>query len=59
MFNLWGDLQPNEAPKVYRMQRLTFGVNASPFLSIATVHAHVKKYKEMSPNAVEDILQNI
>ena len=59
MFILWRDLQPNEAPKVYRMQRLTFGVNARPFLAIATVHAHVKKYKEMTPNAVEEILQNI
>ena len=56
---LWRDLQPNEAPKVYRMQRLTFGVNASPFLAIATVHAHVNKYKEMSPYAVEEILQNM
>ncbi|XP_068756583.1 uncharacterized protein [Montipora capricornis] len=56
---LWRDLQPNEAPKVYRMQRLTFGVNASPFLAIATVHAHVSKYKEMSPYAVEEILQNM
>ncbi|XP_068684143.1 uncharacterized protein [Montipora foliosa] len=56
---LWRDLQPNEAPKVCRMQRLTFGVNASPFLAIATVHAHVNKYKEMSPYAVEEILQNM
>ena len=56
---LWRDLQPNEAPKVYRMQRLTFGVNASPFLAIAAVHAHVNKYKEMSPYAVEEILQNM
>ena len=36
------------------MQRLTFGVNA-----IATVHAHVNKYKEMSPYAVEKSLQNM
>ncbi|XP_068728870.1 uncharacterized protein [Montipora capricornis] len=56
---LWRDLQPHETPKVYRMQRLTFGVNASPFLAIATVHAHVNKYKEMSPYAVEEILQNM
>ncbi|XP_068684166.1 uncharacterized protein [Montipora capricornis] len=56
---LWRDLQPNEAPKVYRMQRLTFGVNASPFLAMATVHDHVNKYKEMSPYAVEEILQNM
>ena len=31
--------------------------NASPSLATATVHAHVNKYKEMSPYAVE-VLQN-
>ena len=56
---LWRELQPNEVTKVYRMQRLTFGVNASPFLAIATVQTHVNKYKEISPYAVEEILQNI
>ena len=40
---LWRELQPNEAPKVYRMQRLNFGVNASTFLAIATFHTHVNK----------------
>ena len=56
---LWRDLQFNETPKVYRMQRLTFGVNSSPFLAISTVHAHAKKYAELFPNAVQEILQNM
>ena len=38
----WRDFQINEPPKVYTMQRLTFGVNFSPFLAIATVHNHAK-----------------
>ena len=49
----------------FTAQRSTKGVqnaeidfNASPFLAIATVHAHVNKYKEISPYAVEEILQN-
>ena len=41
------------------MQRLTFGVNSSPFLAISTVHAHAKKYAELFPNAVQEILQNM
>ena len=45
---LWRDLQFNETPKVYRMQRLTFGVNSSPFLAISTVHSHVKKTQNFS-----------
>ena len=56
---LWRDLQFNETPKVYRMQRLTFGVNSSPFLAISTVHAHAKKYAELFPNAVQETLQNM
>ena len=56
---LWRDLKFNETPKVYRMQRLTFGVNSSPFLAISTVHAHAKKYAELFPNAVQEILQNM
>ena len=48
---LWRDLKTDEAPKVYKMLRLTFGVNSSPFLAIATVNAHVNKYAETFPDA--------
>ena len=51
--------QINEPPKVYRMQRLIFGVNSSPFLAIATVHNHAKKYAETFPDAAREILQNM
>ena len=56
---LWRDLRSDETPKVYRMQRLTFGVNSSPFLAIATVHAHVKRYAETFSCAVREILDNM
>ena len=56
---LWRDLRTDEEPKAYRMLRLTFGVNSSPFLAIATVHAHAKRYEETFPNAVREILQNM
>ena len=36
---LWRDLKTKEAPKAYRMLRLTFGVNSSPFLAITTPNA--------------------
>ena len=55
---LWRDLKTDEAPKVYRMLRLTFGVNSSPFLAIATVNAHVNKYAETFPDAAREILKN-
>ena len=56
---LWRDLKSEEAPKVYRMLRLTFGVNCSPFLAIATVNAHVNKYVETFPDATREILHNM
>ena len=34
---LWGDLQPNEAPKVYRMQRLTLTQVLSLLLQQSTL----------------------
>ena len=55
----WRDLQFNETPKVYIIQRLTSGVNSSPFLAVSTVHGHAKKYTELFPNAVQEILQNM
>ena len=55
---LWRDLKTDEAPKVYRMLRLTFGVNSSPFLAIATMNAHVNKYAETFPDATREILNN-
>ena len=56
---LWRDLKTEEAPKVYRMLRLTFGVNSSPFLAIATVNAHVNKYADTFPDATREILHNM
>ena len=55
---LWRDMKTEEAPKVYRMLRLTFGVNSSPFLAIATVNAYVNKYAETFPDATK-ILHNM
>ena len=56
---LWRDMKTEEAPKVYRMLRLTFGVNSSPFLAIATVNAHVNKYADTFPDATRELLHNM
>ena len=56
---LWRDLKSDEEPRTYRMTRLTFGVNCSPFLAIATVHSHAKKYTDSFPKAVNEILENM
>ena len=46
-------------PKSTECEDLTFGVNSSPFLAIATVHADVKRYAETFPCAVREILDNM
>ena len=56
---LWRDLRTDEVPEVYRVQRLTFGINSSPFPAITSVHAHANKYAETFPNAVREILYNM
>jgi len=56
---LWRDLKTEEAPKLYRMQRLTFAVSSSPFLAIATVTSDISKYAETFPDATREILHNM
>ena len=56
---LWRDLKSDDPPRVYRLQRLAFGVNCSPFLAIATVQSHTKKCKEQFPDASKEVLSNM
>ena len=56
---LWRDLKSDDPPRVYRLQRLAFGVNCSPFLAIATVQSHAKKCNEQFPDASKAVLSNM
>ena len=56
---LWRDQKSDDPPQVYRLQRLAFGVNCSPFLAIATVQSHAKKCKEQFPDASKEVLSNM
>ena len=56
---LWRDLKSDEPPKVYKLQRLAFGVNCSPFLAIATVQSHAKKCSKDFPDASREVLSNM
>ena len=55
----WRDLKTDEAPKVYRMLRLTFGVNPSLFLAIVTVPAHLHTYAETFPTTAREFLHTM
>ena len=56
---LWRDLKRDDPPRVYRLLRLAFGVNCSPFLPITTVQSHAKKCKEQFPDASREVLSNM
>ena len=56
---VWRDLRSDDSPRVYRLQRLAFGVNCSPFLAIATVQHHAKECKEEFPAASIEVLSNM
>ena len=41
--------------KIFKITRLTFGINSSPFLAIATAQHHAKESKETYPEASEAV----
>ena len=55
---VWRVFKSDEAPRIYRLQRLAFGVNCSPFLAIATVQHHANECKEEFPSASMEVLSN-
>ncbi|KAF8785845.1 hypothetical protein HNY73_011347 [Argiope bruennichi] len=56
---LWTFNNPRTEKKpvleVYRLSRVIFGINASPFLLAATVKHHIKKYREKNPTTVKHL----
>ena len=56
---LWREMKTNKVPRVYRMQRVAFRVNCSPFLAISTVRNHAKRYQDQFSDAAEEILENM
>jgi len=56
---VWMDLKSDDPPRIYRLQRLAFGVNCGPFLAIATVQHHAKECKEEFPAASMEVLSNM
>ncbi|XP_064629292.1 uncharacterized protein LOC135488580 [Lineus longissimus] len=56
---LWRDGNSDWPPEIYRMNRVTFGVNASPFLAIATVKHHTRRLEKVYPQAAREIQDNM
>ena len=48
-------MKPDVTLTYFKMTRLTFGVNSSPFLAIGTAQNHVKESKENFPEASEAV----
>ena len=56
---LWRNLDMSAPPRVFRFNRVTFGVAASPFLAIATVQHHAHIQSGIFPVAAREILNNM
>ena len=56
---VWRDLKSDDSPRVYRLQRLAFGVNCSMVLAIATVQCHAKECREEFPAASMEVLSSM
>ena len=48
---LWRDMKADVTLTIFKMTRLTFGINSSPFLAISTGQSLVKESKENFPEA--------
>ena len=55
---IWRDMQTDKEPKIFRMKKVTFGVNCSPSLAIATVQHHANSLKGQFPVAVSEVIDN-
>ena len=56
---LWREKASDPMPTVYRMTRVLFGINASPFLLQATIRHHLKLYERSDPELVEILRRDI
>ena len=56
---LWRDMKGDVTLTIFKMTRLTFGINSSLFLAISTAQSHVKESKENFPEASEAVENNM
>ena len=50
------DLNQNQVPDHYELNRVVFGVNSCPFQAQFVTQTHTKKNKELYPRAAETVL---
>jgi len=55
---LWRDMNVNQKPTEYQINRLVFGINSSPFLAQLVSQHHARANEKQHPRAAEVILKS-
>ena len=56
---LWRDFDVHAPVRIFRMQRLTFGVSSSPFLAISVTRRLARDFQYKYPKAADEIKSNM
>ncbi|CAB4040510.1 Hypothetical predicted protein, partial [Paramuricea clavata] len=56
---VWRNMQIDGSPTIYRLTRVAFGFNCSPFLAIATVQNHAERFVLEFPEAAKMVMDDM
>ncbi|KRX38702.1 hypothetical protein T09_11914, partial [Trichinella sp. T9] len=56
---LWRNMKEGKRPRIFRFNRVTFGLNCAPFLAMAVLHHHAELNQAEYGKAVENVKRNM
>ncbi|KRY28314.1 hypothetical protein T01_8524 [Trichinella spiralis] len=56
---LWRNMKDGKKPRIFRFNRVTFGLNCAPFLAMAVLHHHAELNQAEYEEAAENVKRNM